>query len=56
MVVARFQALFHSPPGVLFTFPSPFWYAISQTGMLRPTPRSGPIHTGFHEARATWDT
>ena len=53
---ARFQELFHSPPGVLFTFPSRYWYAIGQTGMLRLTPRSVRIHAGFHEARATWDT
>ncbi len=53
---ARFQELFHSPPGVLFTFPSRYWYAIGQTGMLRLTQRSGLIHAGFHEARATWDT
>ena len=53
---ARFQELFHSPPGVLFTFPSRYWYAIGQTGMLRVTPRSGRIHTGFHESRATWET
>ena len=52
---ARFQALFHSPLGVLFTFPSRYWYAIGQTGMLRLTQRSGLIHAGFHEARATWD-
>ena len=52
---ARFQVLFHSPPGVLFTFPSRYWYAIGQTGMLRLTQRSGLIHAGFHEARATWD-
>ena len=51
---ARFQELFHSPPGVLFTFPSRYWYTIGQTGILRLTPRSGQIHTGFHEARATW--
>ena len=25
---ARFQALFHSPLGVLFTFPSRYWFAI----------------------------
>ena len=53
---ARFQELFHSPPGVLFTFPSRYWYAIGQTGMLRLTQRSGLIHAGFHEARATWET
>ena len=41
--------------GVLFTFPSRYWYAIGQTGMLRLTQRSGLIHAGFHEARATWD-
>ena len=52
---ARFQELFHSPPGVLFTFPSRYWYTIGQTGMLRLTQRSGLIHAGFHEARATWD-
>ena len=23
-----FQVLFHSPPGVLFTFPSRYWFAI----------------------------
>ena len=55
IVDSRFQVLFHSPPGVLFTFPSRYWYAIGQTGMLRLTQRSGLIHAGFHEARATWD-
>ena len=55
LVSTRFQVLFHSPPGVLFTFPSRYWYAIGQTGMLRLTQRSGLIHAGFHEARATWD-
>ena len=25
---ARFQVLFHSPLGVLFTFPSRYWFAI----------------------------
>ena len=39
---------------MLFTFPSRYWYTIGQTGILRLTPRSGLIHTGFHEARATW--
>ena len=53
---ARFQELFHSPPGVLFTFPSRYSYAIGQTGILRLTRRSGRIHTGFHESRATRET
>ena len=41
---------------MLFTFPSRYWYTIGQTGILRLTQRSGRIHTGFHEARATRDT
>src|SRR5699024_12101482 len=28
LVSARFQVLFHSPPGVLFTFPSRYWFTI----------------------------
>jgi hypothetical protein len=28
LVGGRFQVLFHSPPGVLFTFPSRYWFAI----------------------------
>ena len=28
LVGAWFQVLFHSPPGVLFTFPSRYWFAI----------------------------
>ncbi len=48
LVGARFQELFHSPPGVLFTFPSRYWFAIGQTGMLSLTQRSGLIHAGFH--------
>ena len=41
---------------MLFTFPSRYWYTIGQTGILRLTRRSGQIRTGFHGARATWDT
>ncbi len=28
LVNTRFQVLFHSPPGVLFTFPSRYWFTI----------------------------
>ena len=28
LVSAWFQELFHSPPGVLFTFPSRYWFTI----------------------------
>jgi hypothetical protein len=29
-VGTRFQVLFHSPPGVLFTFPSRYWFTIGR--------------------------
>ena len=29
LVGIRFQVLFHSPPGVLFTFPSRYWFTIA---------------------------
>ncbi len=28
LVGGRFQVLFHSPPGGLFTFPSRYWFTI----------------------------
>src|SRR5688500_18845579 len=34
LVGNRFQVLFHSPPGVLFTFPSRYWFAIGGTECL----------------------
>lgn len=30
IVSTRFQVLFHSPPGVLFTFPSRYWFTIGR--------------------------
>ena len=44
------------PPGVLFTFPSRYWYAIGQTGIFRLTQRSGLIHAGIPRARALGTT
>lgn len=40
-VCMRFQVLFHSPPGVLPTFPSRYWYTIGlrQSSALRDGPR-----------------
>ncbi len=32
-VGTRFQVLFHSPPGVLFTFPSRYWCTIGRSGI-----------------------
>jgi hypothetical protein len=31
IVSTQFQDLFHSPPGVLFTFPSRYWFTIDRT-------------------------
>jgi hypothetical protein len=55
-VGTRFQVLFHSPPGVLFTFPSRYWSAIGHQGVFRLSRWSCQIHTGFLGPRATWDT
>jgi hypothetical protein len=55
-VGTRFQVLFHSPPGVLFTFPSRYLSAIGHQGVFRLSRWSCQIHTGFHGPRATWDT
>src|SRR6476646_8681561 len=55
IVSTRFQVLFHSPPGVLFTFPSRYWSAIGHQGIFRLSGWSRRIHTGFLGPRATWD-
>src|SRR5674476_616523 len=56
IVGTRFQDLFHSPPGVLFTFPSRYLSAIGHQGIFRLSGWSRQIHTGFLGPRATWDT
>ena len=55
IVSARFQVLFHSPPGVLFTFPSRYSSAIGHQVVFRLRRWSFQIHTGFLGPRATWD-
>jgi hypothetical protein len=55
IVGTRFQVLFHSPPGVLFTFPSRYLSAIGHQGVFRLTRWSWQIHTGFLGPRATWE-
>src|SRR5947209_7445340 len=55
-VGTRFQVLFHSPPGVLFTFPSRYLSAIGHQGVFRLSGWSRQIHTEFHGLGATWDT
>ena len=54
IVSTRFQVLFHSPPGVLFTFPSRYLSAIGHQGVFRLSGWSRQIHTGFLGPRATW--
>ncbi len=54
IVGTRFQVLFHSPPGVLFTFPSRYLSAIGHQGVFRLNGWSRQIHTEFHGFRATW--
>ena len=53
LVGARFQVLFHSPLGVLFTFPSRYWFAIGHRRVLSLGGRSPLVHTGFHVSGIT---
>ena len=53
IVSTRFQVLFHSPPGVLFTFPSRYYCAIGYRGVFSLTPWSGLIPTRFLVSRST---
>ncbi len=48
---ARFQVLFHSPPGVLFTFPSPYWFAIGHRVVLGLDGGPPRFRTVFPRAR-----
>ena len=56
LVNAGFQVLFHSPPGVLFTFPSRYSFAIGHWVVFRLTGWSPHIRPGFHVSRPTLDT
>ena len=55
IVSTRFQVLFHSPPGVLFTFPSRYLSAIGHQGVFRLNGWSRQIHTEFQGFRVTWE-
>ena len=52
---ARFQALFHSPLGVLFTFPSRYWFAIGHRRVFSLGGWSPLLRTGFHVPGPTRD-
>ena len=53
LVSVRFQELFHSPPGVLFTFPSRYLFAIGSRTVFSLAGRSPHLRTGFHVSRLT---
>src|ERR1700754_1850044 len=53
IVGERFQVLFHSPPGVLFTIPSRYSSAIGHQEVFRLTRWSWQIHDRFQESAAT---
>ena len=56
LVGTRFQDLFHSPPGVLFTFPSRYSCTIGHRGVFRVGGWSPRLRAGLHVPRATRDT
>jgi hypothetical protein len=53
LVGTRFQVLFHSPSGVLFTFPSRYWCTIGHGRVCSLGGWSPQIPTGFHVPRRT---
>src|SRR6185295_4390989 len=53
LVGTRFQVLFHSPSGVLFTFPSRYWSAIGHQGVLSLGGWSPQIQSAFHGSGPT---
>ena len=56
LVNIGFQILFHSPPGVLFTFPSRYLFTIGHQLVFSLTGWSPRVHTEFHVLRTTLDT
>ena len=55
LVNARFQVLFHSPPGVLFTFPSQYFSSIGHRLVFRLRGWSPYLHYGFLVSVPTMD-
>ena len=56
LVNIRFQVLFHSPPGVLFTFPSQYCSTIGHQVVFRLGGWSPRLLCGFHVPTDTLDT
>ena len=55
LVSTGFQVLFHSPPGVLFTFPSRYCSSIGHQVVFRLGGWSPRLPTGFLVSRGTLD-
>jgi hypothetical protein len=49
----RFQVLFHSPSGVLFAFPSRYWFTIGRSRVFSLGGWSPHLQTGFRVSRPT---
>ena len=56
LVNIGFQVLFHSPPGVLFTFPSRYFSTIGHQVVFRLGGWSPLLPTGFHVSGGTLDS
>ena len=56
LVNIRFQVLFHSPPGVLFTFPSRYSFSIGHQVVFSLGGWSPLLPTGFLVSCGTLDT
>ena len=54
-VSTGFQVLFHSPPGVLFTFPSRYCFTIGHQVVFSLGRWSSLLPTRFHVSRGTLD-
>ena len=55
LVSIRFQVLFHSPPGVLFTFPSQYCFTIGHQVVFRLRGWSPYVPIGFLVSDGTLD-
>ena len=56
LVDMRLQGLFIPLTGVLFTFPSRYWFTIGRQIVFSLTRWSSQIQTEFHVFRLTWGT
>ena len=56
LVNTEFQVLFHSPPGVLFTFPSQYFFSIGHWVVFRLGGWSPRLRCGFLVSASTPDT